>query len=188
MSAGVRIDLDLVVRYGHDEARLHARHELRGADVHAVASAGGRTEDRRYAAEHWRAELTRACRVRIPADAGPGPDPVALPWDLVVGTGLALAQHRTDLYDELVGRAAGTGVRESLRRLHAASGRLRAVGIAPGRARVGWVTWVLHGDGWRALTPYAAPGPTGPRPMLRLERRRPDDLVQEVARWVATAR
>jgi hypothetical protein len=185
MTADLCVDLDVTVRQGRSDTRLHARHELRGATVRVRTTAGGDVEDIHVGTGRWRAELARACRVRIPDDAPTPPaDGVVLPWDLVVGTGAALAAHRTDLYDELVGRADAV-LHEPLRRVHRAAGRLRAVGTLPARARVGWVTWVLFADGWHALTPYVDGGPVAARPMLRVERRRPDDLARDVARWAA---
>jgi hypothetical protein len=50
---------------------------------------------------------------------------------------------------------------------------------------VGWTSWLLFGGGWRALTPYAAAEPGGPRAMLRLDPREPRDLGADVARWAA---
>ncbi len=185
MTTDLRVDLDLAVRRGRHDARLHARHELRGSTVRATATAGGEVEDVRFDVRLWRVELARTCRVAIPdgATAAP-PDGLALPWDLVVGTGAALAERRPDLYDELVARA-DSALREPVRRLHRAVGRLRVVGTLPTRSRVGWVSWVLFADGWRALTPVVERGSAGPRPMLRLEARRPEDLARDVARWAA---
>ena len=181
----LRVDLDLAVRRGGCEARVHARHELAGSTVRAMASAGKTVEETRFDVGDWRAELARACRVPVPDDAcGPAPDGVGLPWDLVVGTGAALIGQRHDVYDELVARA-DVGLHEPLRRLHRAVGRLRAVGTVPLRGRIGWVAWMLVADGWCALTPYVDPGPGGPRPMIRLEHREPEDLAREVARWAA---
>jgi hypothetical protein len=56
-----------------------------------------------------------------------------------------------------------------------------------GRRRLGWVSWLLYADGWRALTPYAGSGAGGiRRAMVRIEPRRPIDLGLDVARWVST--
>lgn len=181
----LRVDLDLVVRAGASELRLHARHELCDSTVRLVATAGGKVSAARFGVDDWRAQLARSCRVRIPDDApGPPADRVGLPWDLVVGTGAALAVQRRDLYDELVARA-DVGLHESLGRLHRSAGRLRAVGTVPLRTRIGWVAWVLFADGWHALTPYVDRGPGGPRRMIRLEHRSPEDLTREVVRWAA---
>jgi hypothetical protein len=112
---------------------------------------------------------------------------VLLPWDLVVGTGAALAAGRHDLYAELVGRV-DRPVRDEIDRLHRGTvGRLRAVGTMPERRRLGWVAWVLLGDGWRALSPCTAAEPGGVRAMVRLDRRDPAALAHDVARWVAGA-
>jgi hypothetical protein len=103
----------------------------------------------------------------------------------VLGTGAARSAHREDLYAELLGRAA-PGAREGVERLHVATcGRLRAVGTAPGGRRVGWLAWVLFADGWHALTPCVAGTPASPGAMVRIERREPDDLAHDVARWAA---
>jgi hypothetical protein len=142
----------------------------------------------------WPAELSRACRVR-PSRAATAPPArgLVVPWDLVVASGTALRDHRHDLYDLLVDRADGSlrigdrvlgraEGREQVRRLHhAAVGRLRCVGSVPAERRVGWVSWLLFADGWRALTPYVADDPAG-GPMVRLDPRTPHDLAPEVAR------
>jgi hypothetical protein len=191
------VDLDLSVRRGAGAARLRARHALRGTTVLTVATAGtGTAEIGRCDVSEWQTQLARACRVRVPGGSRPGPaDGLALPWDLMVGTGAALAQHRPDLYDVLVARAAGQvtagrhtlstdASHEQIRRLHhSVVGRLRLVGTVPQRGRVGWLCWLLFGDGWRALTPYVATTPDGPRPMVRLDPRTPDDLAEGPARW-----
>lgn len=176
------VDLDLAVRRDRSVDRLRARHVLRDRTV-TVATAGAIVPARAVDVREWRSELTRTCRVTAPDGAPTPPSGTALPWDLVVGTGAALAAHRHDLYDELLARADGS-TREQLGRLHQATvGRLRAVGTMPGR-RVGWISWVLFADGWRALTPSVAAGPAGPRALVRLERRLPDELAHDVARWV----
>jgi len=136
-------------------------------------------------ARDWRAELGRVCRVPVLADAPPppeaGPD---LPWDLVVGAGAARARHRPDLAAALLARA-DTPIRGQVDQLLvSAVGRLRAVGMQPSRRRIGVVSWLLFADGWRALTSHLGTGFDGPRAMLRLEPRAPEDLAREVARWV----
>jgi hypothetical protein len=183
MSRRVRllVTLDLAVRRGAVTERLRAVHALAGDEVEASVTAGGGATSRRIPLSDWAAELERTCLVRIPAPApAPPPDGPGLPWDLVVGTGAALAGHRTDLFDELVGRAEDLH-RDQVRQWHRATlGRLRVVGVLPSR-RVGRVSWFLVADGWRALTPYLAGGTA----MLRLERRRPEDLPVDIARWAA---
>jgi hypothetical protein len=84
------------------------------------------------------------------------------------------------------------GAHEQLRRLHhGVVARLQAVayGRHRGRGRVGWTVWLLYADGWRELTPYAAPAPSGARrAMVRVEPRRPADLAVRVSRWAAVVR
>ncbi len=185
IAADLLVDLDLAVRRDRWVDRFRARHILRGRTVTLVTADGG-VEVRTVDVRDWRSELARACRVTAPDDAPTPPrSDLELPWDLVVGTGAALATHRQDLYAELLARADDS-VRDQLGRLHDATvGRLRAVGTVPGRRRIGWVAWVLYADGWRALTPYPAAGLACSRPMVRLERRRPDDLAHDVACWAA---
>ena len=196
--ADLLVDVDLVVRRPAGEARLHARHALHGTTVHALATVGTREiEVLRCDVAAWQSELARACRVAVPADAPPPPEAgLVLPWELVIGTGAAL-DRRPDLYDVLVargtvsrgGRCLGpAATREQVGRLHrSVVGRLRCVGTVPGRRGIGWLSWLLFGDGWRALTPYAGPGPGpgGPCTMVRLEPREPSDLAHQVARWAA---
>jgi hypothetical protein len=186
-SADLVVDLDLAVRRGRTVERRRARHALRGRSVHVLESTQGDVRSRWVDVRAWPAELADACRVSAPDDRAIPPDDGALlPWDLVVGTGAALSADRPDLYAELVA-PADDRARDQLGRLHRATlGRLRAVGLAPGRQRIGWVSWVLVPDGWRSLTPCLADRRERPRPMVRLERRSPDDLVHEVARWAAS--
>ena len=101
------VDVDLAVRRGRTTTRLRARHALRGQTVQAVATDGERVEVSRFEVSDWPARLSRACAVDAPpAGSAPAPDGPCLPWDLVVGTGAALAGDRPDLYDELIARAA----------------------------------------------------------------------------------
>lgn len=184
------VTVDLSVGREASATRLRTIHALHGATVHAVTTTGGEVEITAFSACDWPTELARVCRVAapdVPAEAPP-PDGESVPWELLVGTGAALSAHRADLYDAVGARAAPT-VRARVRRLHEATlGRLRAVGIVPSRHRVGWVAWVLHADGWRALAPYVEHGPAGPRAMVRLEGRRPEDLARVVARWASGVR
>jgi hypothetical protein len=188
-SPDLLVRLDLAVRRDGSVTRVRVLHGLRGSTVHVLASGQGGLEVRAVDVRDWRAELAAVCRV-VPPRRAPAPPSRAcrdLPWELIVGSGAALAAHRQDLDDELLGRA-GSGAREHVARLHLATvGRLRVVGTTPGRRRIGWVSWVLFADGWRALTPYVAGGPAAPRAMVRVEQRDPDDLARDVAHWAARA-
>jgi hypothetical protein len=186
-AADLVVDLDLAVRRGRTVERRRARHALRDGSVHVLESNQGDVRARWVDVRAWPAELADACKVAAPDDGAIPPDDGAmLPWDLVVGSGTALAADRPDLYAELVSQADDRA-RDPLGRLHRATlGRLRAVGMVPGRRRIGWVSWVLVPDGWCSLTPCIADRRERPHAMVRVERRSPDDLAHEVARWAAS--
>jgi hypothetical protein len=189
----LRVDVDVVVRGDRGEERRSTRHALCGTVVHAVDAR--RLETRTFDVGEWQQELAATCRIAAPHSA-PAPPALALevPWDLVLGTGAALERHRPDLFAVLVARASGSvsaagqplglaAVHAQVQRLHrAVVGRLRCTGTVPSSRRIGWVSWLLYADGWRALTPYAG-GVRGDRPMVRLEPRSADDLAYDVARW-----
>jgi hypothetical protein len=203
----VDLDLDLAVRRGPGTtARLHARHGLRDGVVTAVSTAlTDEVEVARFDVAQWQRELARTVLV-APPRRSPAPPArrLELPWDLLVGTGAALARHCPEPYDVLVARAVGSvradgevldpgGCHEQVRRIHhAAVGRLRMVGAArepDGRRGAGWVSWMMFADGWRALTPYAEAVAGGAsRAMVRVEPCRPADLGIAVARWVTASR
>lgn len=177
--------LDLAVRRGSSASRLRACHSLRGGRVHTLQVNGDDVTWGSIDVREWRAELGRVCRIPVPRDTPPPPETApALPWDLVVGTGVARSRHRPDLAAALLARVDAP-LREQVDQLHtSAVGRLRAVGMQPSRRRIGVVSWLLFAGGWQALTPYLGVGVDGPRAMLRLEPRAPEDLAREVARWV----
>jgi hypothetical protein len=178
------VDVSRAVRRGASTEQLRARHLLQGARVLIGFCDDGQFGTRSIAVDEWRAELALLC-----PDPGPQPtkDQPGLPWELVVATGRALSERRTEAYDALVARADPL-VREPLRRIHReTSGRLRLVGAVPSRHRIGWVSWVRLADGWHALTPYVERSGRTTRPMVRLEPRGPADLAHEVARWAAEA-
>lgn len=197
MSTGVGtpdllVDLDVAVRRDRAVEHLRAVHSLHGRSVRLLETVGRRVHVRTIDVRAWRSELAAICREMAPVDDEPSPrDGVLLPWDLVVGSGAALAAGRHDLYAELVDRAE-PAAREEVDRLHRTTrGRLRVVATMPERHRVGWIAWVLLTDGWRALTPCTAPDPCagdgGVRAMVRLDRRDPASLSRDVARWAARA-
>jgi hypothetical protein len=183
------VDVERAVRtaWGATD-RVRERHVLADRTVHLGVTDASGSATRTCGPREWRAELENLGRLpaTCPSPRSDAPEP-DLPWELLVATGRALGEHRRDLYDELLDRSAPE-LRPTVRRLHQETvGRLRLVGTLPTRRRVGWVSWVLLPDGWRALVPYLAQTAGVPRPMVRLEPRRPEDLVHEVARWTAQA-
>jgi hypothetical protein len=196
MSTGVGtpdllLDLEVAVRRDHAVEHRRAVHSLNGRSVHLLETLGRQMRTRTIDVRAWRSELAAVCKVVAPMGGEPSPsDGVLLPWDLVVGSGAAIAAGRADLYSELVGREDAS-LREEVGRLHRSTrGRLRAVATMPERHQVAWVAWVLLTDGWRALTPCTADPPGGQdgvRAMVRLDRRDPADLSHDVARWAARA-
>ncbi|MDX6357289.1 MAG: hypothetical protein QOH37_343 [Nocardioidaceae bacterium] len=201
----LRVDLDLATTDPSASARVHVGYALSGSRVAGVVVHGtGRVEVLSLEVGQWRRELEG--RLRLPAPARVRPAPACLlelPWDLLVGTAAALSGRRPEVYDELVARDAGAvradgtvldlgATHQQLRRLHhGVQARLQAVGSGGrrGRLRVGLASWLLFGDGWRELAPYAGRSALGrPRAMVRVESRRPADLAALVARWAVEVR
>jgi hypothetical protein len=172
----VLVDVDLSVRRagapaGH--AQVHSWQRLRAGRVTTAASAGGRLLELGWFDDDlWQVELARAVTVTRPRTTARPPERVLdLPHELLLGTGEALRLHRDDVFAELVARHTGAafadvgaiplgraGTDEQVRLLHgSALGRMRTVvsGVGTtGAHKLGWVSWLLFGDGWRALTPY----------------------------------
>jgi hypothetical protein len=200
----VVVDLDLAVRRAGGGPRLHSWQRFNEGVVTSLSTAlTGRFELAWYDAALWQTELARALTLPGAAARQEQPDPPAevmeLPFDLLIGTGEALATNRADIFDELVGREADSvtadgqplgpaAAHEQVHRLHTATtARLQVVGSGTGSAgdrRIGWVSWLRFADGWRALTPRVDHG----RAMVRLEPRDPLDLGNEVAHWVTQVR
>jgi len=187
--------VDVSVRRGEPHPRwvqVHSSQALRGDLVAGVTTAGARTEAALWPVDVWAAGLSRIADVPVPVAPPPPDREVEVPLDVLLGAGEALRTHRPDVLDELVRRATPhdpATLREQLVRLHtAAVGRLLAVVAAQGihaRApRAGWVSWLLFGDGWRALTPVRRNG----RPAVELSPVRPADLGAQVAAQVALVR
>jgi hypothetical protein len=181
----VLVDVDLAV----GSERLQAWHRFARGRVTALTATGSGLRLDRFPATAWQRELARLVTVPAPtAPVEPPPGELDLPLELLLGTGEALRLGRDDVVAELV-RRQGTGLDPvRLRRLHTAClGRVRAVvsGVgASGARRVGWVSWVLFADGWRALTPYASGGTA----MVRVHRVEPPWLGVEVARLLTRVR
>jgi hypothetical protein len=184
-TADLVVVLDLAVRRGSATSRVRACHSLQGRQVHVLRVTGDDVTRDSIDVRDWHAELGRVCRVPVRTDAPPPPEArLDLPWDLVVGTGVARSRHRPDLAAALLARLDAPLRGQVDQLLVSAVGRLRAVGMHPSRRRIGVVSWLLFADGWRALTPHLGAGVNGPRAMLRLEPRAPEDLGREVARWM----
>ncbi len=186
--------VDVSVRRGQPRQRrvqVHSSQALRGDLVAAVTTAGARAEAALWPVDAWATRLSRIADVPVPVAPPPPQREVEVPLDVLLGAGEALCTHRPDVLDELVRRTSHdpARLREQLVRLHtAAVGRLLAVVAAQGTharaARAGWVSWLLFGDGWRALTPVRRNG----RPAVELSPVRPADLGAQVAAQVALVR
>lgn len=205
-SPEVLVDVDVSVRRTDAPdgfGQLHSWQRRRGGRVASLSTAGGRLLELGWHDDAlWQVELARAVTVRAPATAVPLPAAVVdLPHELLLGSGAALRLHREEVLADLVRRHTGrvhvdddpvplgaAGTDEQVRRLHAAArGRMRTVvaGIGTGGARrVGWVSWLLFPDGWRALVPHVRDG----QPRVRLQPVAPLRLGVEVARLVTEVR
>ena len=202
----VLVDVDVSVRRAEAPAgfaQVHAWQRFRGGRVSSLSTAGGRLMELGWFDDDlWQVELARALTVRVPVTRVAPPAPVVdLPHELLLGSGEALRLHREDVLAELVRRHAGavhtdddpaplgvTRTGEQLRLLHGATvGRMRTVvaGVGTtGARKVGWVSWLLFPDGWRALTPYVRDG----EPRVRVHPVEPLRLGVEVARLVTGVR
>ena len=185
--------LDVSVRCGQRHpgwVQVHSTQALRGELVAAVTTLGTRAEAALWPVDEWAARLCQLADVPVPAAPAPPDREVEVPLDVLLGAAEALRTRRADVLDELVRRAATDSpatLREQLVRLHTAVvGRLLAVVAAShaDRARAGWVSWLLFGDGWRALTPVRRHG----RPVVVLAPVGPPDLGPLVAAHVARVR
>jgi hypothetical protein len=120
------------------------------AGVHTVHARWPHPHDR------WPAELAEVMAVPEPPDRRP-PD-LQLPFELLLGSGEGLRLGRDDVLAELIHRHDTALDARQVTSLHTDSlGRLRALVAGVGRSgarNVGWLSWTLLPDGWRALTPY----------------------------------
>ncbi|MCW2845800.1 MAG: hypothetical protein JWN22_3716 [Nocardioides sp.] len=201
----VLVDVDVsVLRAGAPGgfAQVHSWQRLRAGRVTTLAGAGGTLELAWFDDDLWQVELARAVTVTRPrSQARPPARVLDLPHELLLGSGEALRLHREDVFGELVARHTGSvfadqgeiplgraGTDEQVRLLNASVlGRMRTVvsGVGDtGARKIGWVSWLLFGDGWRALTPYTL----GHEPRVRIHPVEPLRLGVEVARLVTGVR
>jgi len=205
-SPEVLVDVDVSVRRPDSPAgfvHLHSWQRRRCGRVASLSTAGGRLLELGWHDDDlWQVELARAVTVRTPSAPAPPPAAVVdLPHELLLGSGAALRLHREDVLADLERRHAGgvhvdddpvplgpAATDAQVRRLHAAAvGRMRTVvaGVGTrGARRVGWVTWLLFPDGWRALAPHVRDG----QPRVRVQPVVPLRLGAEVAHLVAEVR
>lgn len=187
------VDVDVAVRRAPGGARVHSWQRVAGDRVTSLSTAGSVVELAWHGTQLWQHELARAVTVAPePArsmggcEQGPAPD-LELPHELLLAGGAALRLGREDVLAELLRRHPGTDP-EQVRSLHAAArGRMRAVvcGVGSGGTRrIGWISWLLLGDGWHALRPVVADGV----PMVRVQPVEPLRLGVEVARLLSAAR
>ena len=194
-SAAVLVDVEVVVRLSGSRAaiaRLRSWQRLAGDRVVAVSAVGPETVELAwFGIDQWRGRLAHAVTVDPPRVGAPPPTRLDVPHELLAGGCAALRAGRPDLVDRLLSRHAGrvhgaTATPGLVRRLAASVGRMRTTVVARGARgdrRVGWLSWVLFADGWRALTPCSRGG----EPIVRVRAVRPDDLGGRVARIVAGA-
>ncbi|MCW2791034.1 MAG: hypothetical protein JWO76_132 [Nocardioides sp.] len=201
----VLVDVDVsVLRLGAPNgfAQVHSWQRWRAGRVTTLAGAGGQLELAWFDDDVWQVELARAVTVTRPRSQARPPERVLdLPHELLLGSGEALRLHREDVLGELVSRHTGSvyaddgevalglaATDEQVRLLNTSVlGRMRTVvsGIGDtGTRKIGWVSWLLFGDGWRALTPYTRDH----EPRVRIHPVEPLRLGVDVARLVTGVR
>ena len=197
------VELELLVSLARGRVRARSWHRNLDDWVVCLSTGDGEVFELGWlSADDWWLELGRAAHVdtatlRPAPDAGPLPDVIETPWELLVATGEAVQRRRHELLDQLVGdhtgmtiAGAGPDTLETaddgdVRRWHeqlerTSRGRLHAAVMGRserGRPGAGIVEWVLFHDGWRSLTPFTRDGWT----MVRIERMGAVDLPRALA-------
>lgn len=201
------VELELLVSLARGRVRARSWHRNLDDWVVCLSTGDGQVFELSWlSADDWWLELGRAVHVDTatlrpaPAPApgaGPVPDVVETPWELLLATGEAVQRRRHDLLDQMVSDHAGmtlagdsldaleTADDRDVRRWHeqlesTSRGRLHAAVMGRsdrGRPGAGIVEWVLLHDGWRALTPFTRDGWT----MVRIERMGAVDLPRALA-------
>jgi hypothetical protein len=189
-----QVALDLDVRV--EQVQAKAWHREAGGAVATLATVDGIVfELAWYDAPQWPGELARVAVVpeEVALTGSAVPSVVDLPFDLASGAAEALRTGRGDLLPVLVAQHSGRvvdgdgrpfpdlDVQEMLPALFDETrGRLRAMvtDLSSGEASVvGVVSWVLLGDGWRALRPHQQ----GDESRVEVSAVAPEDLAPELA-------
>ena len=197
------VELELLVSLARGKVRARSWHRNLDDWVVCLSTGDGRVFELTWlSADDWWLELGRAAHVdtrtlRPAPDAGPVPDVIETPWELLLATGEAVQRRRPELLDQMVSDHSGATIAgdrvDSLetaddgdvRRWHeqlesTSRGRLHAAVMGRsgrGRPGAGIVEWVLLHDGWRSLTPFTRDGST----MVRIERMGAVDLPRALA-------
>jgi hypothetical protein len=197
------VELELLVSLARGRVRARSWHRNLDDWVVCLSTGDGQVFELSWlSADDWWLELGRAAHVdtatlRPAPEAGPVPDVVETPWELLLATGEAVQRRRHELLDQLVSDHSGmtiagdtldtleTADDSDVRRWHeqlesTSRGRLHAAVMGRsgrGRPGAGIVEWVLLHDGWRSLTPFTRDGWT----MVRIERMGAVDLPRALA-------
>lgn len=197
------VELELLVSLARGRVRARSWHRNLDDWVVCLSTGDGQVFELSWlAADDWWLELGRAAHVdtrtlRPAPGAGPVPDVIETPWELLLATGEAVRRRRHELLDQMVSDHSGmtiagdrldsleTADDVDVRRWHeqlesTSRGRLHAAVMGRsgrGRPGAGIVEWVLLPDGWRSLTPFTRDGWT----MVRIERMGAVDLPRALA-------
>jgi hypothetical protein len=197
------VELELLVSLARGRVRARSWHRNLDDWVVCLSTGDGEVFELSWlAADDWWLELGRAAHVdtrtlRPAPGAGPVPDVIETPWELLLATGEAVQRRRHELLDPMVSDHSGmtiagdrldsleTADDVDVRRWHeqlesTSRGRLHAAVMGRsgrGRPGAGIVEWVLFPDGWRSLTPFTRDGWT----MVRIERMGAVDLPRALA-------
>lgn len=176
--AELLVDVELVARPPTPAApvpQVRSWQRLRGDRAAAVSVGNGDVVELAWCGvARWPELVARTLTVTAPTE-GRSAQAVDVPLELLVAGCGAVRLGRPDLLTALLRRHRLLDGEGLVRRLAACEGRMRATVSArgrPGELVVGWLTWLLFADGWRALTPYTL----GQTLMVRLRPVEPADL------------
>ncbi|WP_203337441.1 hypothetical protein [Nocardioides limicola] len=177
--AAPELALDIEVAVASGQAR--AWHRQRAGAVAMLGTVDGIVFELAWcAARHWADELARVAV--LPEDLtltdSQVPTHLVMPYSVADAVGEAMATGRGDVVTTLTsGDAQLAGAATALHT--EARGRLRvlAARVADETTRIGVVSWLLVGDGWRALRPHGA----GDDLQVEVRSVEPADLAAELA-------